>query len=231
MIKLGKKPTAAGFSPYRILELFQRMRISFRLWRTENNRQKRQWIEQRIINDAGILGHYVTDMANPHHATIHFNGWDGPNPNGYTTYSRERGIHFRFEEEFVGAQVVINDLYPLTSSQARTINQPREELWNYVKSSNALVEQLYILTKWNPLLRLLGHQSTRNLQSRRRRQAQLCFVICGGQPGSPALAQTGRDSLVERDSRTGYFLVSVVPDAPEDCTIPWWKLELITTSQ
>jgi len=150
MIKLGKKPTAAGFSPYRILELFQRMRISFRLWRTENNRQKRQWIEQRIINDAGILGHYVTDMANPHHATIHFNGWDGPNPNGYTTYSRERGIHFRFEEEFVGAQVVINDLYPLMSSQARTINQPREELWNYVKSSNALVEQLYILDKMEP---------------------------------------------------------------------------------
>ncbi|MEY4166758.1 MAG: hypothetical protein RIR52_582 [Acidobacteriota bacterium] len=150
MIKAGQKPTTAGFSPYRMLELFQQLRISFRLWRVETDRQKRQWIEQRIINDAGILGHYVTDTANPHHTTIHFNGWSGPNPNEYTTYSRERGIHFRFEEEFVGARIAINDIYPLMVAEARTIRKPREELWDFVQKSNALVEQLYILDKQEP---------------------------------------------------------------------------------
>lgn len=147
LIKAGQKPTTAGFSPYRILELFQRLRVEFRLWRLEQNPQKRQWIEQRIVNDAGILGHYVTDAANPHHTTIHYNGWSGPNPKGYTVFTRERGIHFRFEEEFVGAKISLNDLLPLMQQNARVIDNPREEIWNFLQQSNALVEQLYILDK------------------------------------------------------------------------------------
>lgn len=147
MIKAGQKPTTAGFVPYRMLELFQTLRIEFRLWRAEKDGNKRKWIEQRIINDAGILGHYVSDSANPHHTTIHYNGWSGPNPNGYTVFSRERGIHFRFEEEFVGAKINLNDILPLVNSTPRVIEKPREELWDYLKASNKLVEPLYILDK------------------------------------------------------------------------------------
>lgn len=133
-----------------MIELFQRVRVEFRLWRMETDPVKRKWIEQRIINDAGILGHYVTDAANPHHSTIHFNGWSGPNPKGYTVYSRERGFHFRFEEEFVGAQIVIGDLYQHMGPEALVIRQPREEIWAFVQKSNDLVEQLYILDKQEP---------------------------------------------------------------------------------
>jgi hypothetical protein len=147
MIKAGQPPTKAGFVPYRIIELFQRIRVEFRLWRAEKDSAKRKWIEQRIINDAGILGHYVSDAANPHHTTIHFNGWSGDNPKGYTTYSRERGIHFRFEEEYVGAQIKLNDVLALVTENARVIENPREEIWKYLRASNALVEQLYILDK------------------------------------------------------------------------------------
>ncbi len=147
MIKAGQKPTTAGFVPYRMLELFQTLRIEFRLWRAEKDSNKRKWIEQRIINDAGILGHYVSDSANPHHTTIHYNGWSGDNPNGYTVFSRERGIHFRFEEEFVSAKISSNDILPLVNQTARVIEKPREELWDYLKASNKLVEPLYILDK------------------------------------------------------------------------------------
>lgn len=147
LIKAGQKPTTAGFVPYRMLELFQTLRIEFRLWRAEKDGNKRKWIEQRIINDAGILGHYVSDSANPHHTTIHFNGWSGANPNGYTVFSRERGIHFRFEEEFVSAKISLNDVLPLVNAAPRTIEKPREELWDYLKASNKLVEPLYILDK------------------------------------------------------------------------------------
>ncbi len=150
MIKAGQKPTTAGFSPFRMLELFQRLRVEFRLWRNEADPQKRQWIEQRIINDAGILGHYVTDAANPHHTTIHYNGWSGVNPKGYTTYTRERGFHFRFEEEFVGAQIVLSDLLPLIGQEARVIQNPREEIWRFIQQGNAVVEELYILDKQEP---------------------------------------------------------------------------------
>jgi hypothetical protein len=147
MIKAAVKPTKAGFLPYRILELFQRLRVNFRLWRAETDPQKRQWIEQRIVNDAGILGHFVSDGANPHHTTIHFNGWNGYNPKGYTRFSRERGIHYRFEEEFVGAQIKFNDVTPLISEKAKVIENPRQEIWRYLRDSNALVEELYILDK------------------------------------------------------------------------------------
>lgn len=149
MIKAGQSPTKAGFVTYRMLELFQTLRIEFRLWRAEKDANKRKWIEQRIINDAGILGHYVSDSANPHHTTIHFNGWSGANPNGYTVFTREpnQGIHQRFEEIFVGAKINMNDVLPLVAESPRVIQKPREELWDYLKASNKLVEPLYILDK------------------------------------------------------------------------------------
>lgn len=148
LIKAGQKPTTAGFVPFRILELFQSLRIEFRLWRAEKDSNKRKWIEQRIINDAGVLGHYVSDVANPHHTTIHFNGWSGDNPKGYTVFTREpnQGIHYRFEELYVQTHIQLNDVAPLIGKE-RVIAKPREEIWNYLRSSNGLVEQLYILDK------------------------------------------------------------------------------------
>ncbi len=148
LIKAGRRPTNVGFVPFRILELFQSLRIQFRLWRAERDSNKRRWIEQRIINDAGILGHYVSDAANPLHTTIHYNGWSGDNPKGYTVFTREKdqGIHYRFEELYVQTRIQLKDIPPLIGKE-RVIEKPREEIWNYLRSSNALVEQLYILDK------------------------------------------------------------------------------------
>jgi hypothetical protein len=150
MVKSGRKATDAGFLPYRILELYQRVRVEFRLWRTEKDTNRRSWIEQRIINDAGILGHYVSDGANPHHTTMHHNGWVGANPKGYTVFSREHGFHFRFEDEFVGARIQLNDVLPLVGSTPRVIDKPREAVLAYLRSSFALVEELYVLDKKEP---------------------------------------------------------------------------------
>ncbi|MGH9853674.1 MAG: hypothetical protein ACREBD_27865 [Blastocatellia bacterium] len=146
LIKAGQKPTTAGFVPFRILELFQSLRIQFRLWRAERDSNKRKWIEQRIINDAGVLGHYVSDAANPHHTTIHFNGWSGDNPKDYTVFTCEpnQGIHYRFEELYVQTHIQLNDLLPLIGKE-RIVAKPREEIWDYLRSSNARVERLYIL--------------------------------------------------------------------------------------
>jgi len=143
LIKTGQKGTAAGFLPYRILELFQRLRIEFRLWRAEQDAHKRRWIEDRILNDAGILGHYVTDGANPHHTTIHHDGWVGENPKGYTT---ERGFHARFESEYVRTHMQVNDLLPLIGP-VRVVEKPREEVLTFLRNSHAKVEELYELDK------------------------------------------------------------------------------------
>ncbi len=149
LIKAGRRPTQVGFVPYRMLELFQTMRIEFRLWRAEKDARKRRWIEARILNDAGILGHYVTDTANPHHTTIHYNGWSGDNPRGYAVFTNapNMGIHYRFEEQYVQAHIKLTDMLPLIAAEARVIEKPRAALWEHIRASNKLVEQLYILDK------------------------------------------------------------------------------------
>ena len=143
LVKAGRKPAEAGFLPYHILELFQRLRMEFRLWRTTTDPLKRAMIEQRIINDAGILGHYVTDGANPHHTTMHHNGWVGENPKGFST---DNTIHYRFENVYVRAQVQVNDLLPLIGT-VRVIAKPREEVITYLQTSKFNVETLYELEK------------------------------------------------------------------------------------
>jgi hypothetical protein len=144
LTKAGRKPNEAGFVQFRILELFQRLRVEFRLWRAEKDSKRRKWIEQRIVNDAGILGHYVTDAANPHHTTIHHNGWVGENPQGYTT---ERDFHGRFENEYVRTHVQLGDLLPRVGGTARTLENPREAIIQHLTDSHKQVEELYRLEK------------------------------------------------------------------------------------
>ncbi|MDT4896609.1 MAG: hypothetical protein QOH25_1686 [Acidobacteriota bacterium] len=141
-----KEPEKAGILPFRILELFERLRTEFHLWRNAHDNKTRKWVEQRILNDGGVLGHYVSDGANPHHATIHYNGWDKntPNPNGYTTDNK---FHGRFESEYVQSHIVIGDLLPLINAQPRLIENPRAEILAYLRNSNSLVERLYQLDK------------------------------------------------------------------------------------
>ena len=142
--KAGRKPAEAGFSPYRILELFQTLRIEFRLWRaTTTDAKKRKMIEQRIINDAGILGHYVADGANPHHTTMHHNGWVGDNPKGFST---DNTIHFRFESQYVQTHVQAKEVAPLVG-EARVLAKPREEVIAFLQSSKSHLEELYELEK------------------------------------------------------------------------------------
>ena len=133
----------SGMLPYRIVELFQTIRINFRLWRNAPDPTTRGWIEQRIVDDAGVLGHYVGDAANPLHTTMHHNGWVGKkNPNKFTT---DNTLHARFEGKFVEAQITIADVKPSVRADARVIAQPRQEVLRFINESHAQVEPLYRL--------------------------------------------------------------------------------------
>jgi hypothetical protein len=70
---LARPERDAGLLPFRILELYQRLVTEWRLWGAAADPSTRRWSEARIIDDAGILGHYVTDGSQPQHTTIHFN--------------------------------------------------------------------------------------------------------------------------------------------------------------
>ena len=137
-----------GLLPYRIMEMYQRLEHEFQMWRNEKNESRRRFIEARIINDAGILGHYVADGANPHHTSIHHNGWvEGkPNPNGYTT---EKGFHSRFESNngFVGRNINNADILPLIRYQPEKVTDVRPAVIAYLLASHDQLEKLYQLDK------------------------------------------------------------------------------------
>jgi hypothetical protein len=144
--KAGVEAATVGALPYRILEMTQRLRVGFRLWRAAPNPQTREWIEQRIINDAGILGHYVADGSNPAHTTIHYNGWakGSPNPNGYATDSR---FHSRFESAYVQARIRLADVQAGVVRAPRTFPELRPAIVRYVHETHAYVDTLYAIDK------------------------------------------------------------------------------------
>ena len=145
---LDKPERDGGLLPYRIVEVYQRIVTEWRRWRSEYDVQRRKWIEVRILNDAGILGHYVTDASQPHHTTIHFNGWSAgaPNPEGYTD---DRSFHTRFESGFVEAHLTQADV----DGQVRQGSPPsvagaaRAAVWTYLEESHTHVAELYRLDR------------------------------------------------------------------------------------
>jgi hypothetical protein len=141
-----RKVADVGFLPYRILEMYQRLEHEFQLWRNEKNEDRRKFIEERIINDAGIMGHYVADAANPHHTTIHHNGWvEGqPNPNGYST---AKGFHSRFETRYVETHITDADVTPRVQQQPERIADVRAVVMQHINASHALLNQLYDLDR------------------------------------------------------------------------------------
>jgi len=144
-----ERPENMGLLPYRILELEQRLEQGFRQWRQATDPRERVWIEQRIINDAGILGHYVADGANPHHATIHYNGWDAgtANPQGYTT---DRTLHRRFESDYVAANIRLEDVMDRATAPARQLTDVRADVIAYIRKTGGLIRSLYQLEKEEP---------------------------------------------------------------------------------
>ncbi|MDB4874823.1 MAG: hypothetical protein JWM41_1269 [Gemmatimonadetes bacterium] len=142
----GVKGVAMGLLPFKMLELSQQLREDFRLWRAAND-STRPWIEARIIDDAGILGHYVADGSNPAHTTIQFNGWTGPNPNGYAT---DRAFHARFESAYVGAQIKTADVVSQVDPTPRVFPDLRAAIVAYLTESNRETEHLYQIDKAHP---------------------------------------------------------------------------------
>jgi hypothetical protein len=147
MLEKDGKTSAVGMAPFRTLEIYQRLRIEFRLWRKATDPKTRGWIEHRIINDAGILGHYVTDGSEPLHTTIHHHGWVGENPNEYTT---DPQIHSRFESQYVETHIVLSDITSKISGPPDLITNEQAQIIAYFRATHEQVVPLYELEKRAP---------------------------------------------------------------------------------
>lgn len=134
----------SGFLPWAIAEESQKLLVAFRLWRASApGSMERAWIERDVIHIAGVLGHYAGDSANPHHATINYNGWIEPNPNNYAI---DCGTHSRFESQFVSHAVDVKDVIPLVAAPQVHADFFKTAVAQ-VEESNALTETLYRLDR------------------------------------------------------------------------------------
>ena len=137
-------PERVGLQPYITMEVYGRLKAAFREYRQQlAAHQSTAAVQQAIIFYAGWLGHYVADASQPLHTTIHYNGWVGPNPNGYTT---GHGIHGLFEATYVAANITASDFAPLVKAPTQ-LKDPFADYVAYLRRSNGLVEQVYSLEK------------------------------------------------------------------------------------
>lgn len=141
-----ERPDEVGFLPFTIVERYQRLVTEWELWRSESDETRRHWIEERIVNDAGILGHFVTDGSQPLHTSVHYNGWaaGSANPSGFTT---DRTLHIRFEADFVDAFVRQSDVTSRVGAPLSVAHRARAAVFSYLRSTQERVEDLYRLDR------------------------------------------------------------------------------------
>lgn len=77
-----------GFLPWLIAEQFARLKSSFSSLKAFDELGTPEEIANaraNVVYTMGLMGHAIGDAAQPLHTTRSYNGWVGPNPNGYTT--------------------------------------------------------------------------------------------------------------------------------------------------
>lgn len=138
------RPERVGFQPYITNEAWERLKSAMRDYRTLSAKHEdTKPVEAAILFYAGWLGHYVADGSQPLHVTIQYNGWVGPNPNGYTT---AHTIHSQFETGFVDAAVNAPDVQPLMTP-VKTIGDEWDDYLAYLRHTGTYVEKVYQLEK------------------------------------------------------------------------------------
>jgi hypothetical protein len=138
-------PEKVGLQPYVTDEVYERLKSAMREYRgllVEGKDTKP--VQCEIVFLAGWLGHYVGDGSMPLHTSIQYNGWTGPNPNGYTT---EHHIHALFESVYVAANVKPSDIAGLVPVEPTVLKDVFEDYVTYLRHSNSLVEKTYQLDK------------------------------------------------------------------------------------
>lgn len=160
LIAAGLDVNDAGYLPYAIMDGWQQLVRDFAYIRVlnaaearETDLERRAWYrvdrerrEALTLRDIGVLGHYVGDGSQPHHTTIHYNGWDRntPNPEGFTT---SRQTHGDFENAFasrVARLDAVETAMPAPRDQAVTING---RIAAYLRSTLTEVTPFYRMEK------------------------------------------------------------------------------------
>ena len=154
----GDRPEKIGLQPWEATEVWERLKAALREYRALSaSGQDTRGVAAAAIFYAGWLGHYVGDASQPLHTTIQYNGWVGPNPNGYTT---EHKIHWQFEGPFVDANLHDADVRPKMTEPRAIEGDMFDSYVAYLRNTKTYVERVYQLEKAG------GFQGTGTAESR-----------------------------------------------------------------
>jgi hypothetical protein len=141
----NQRPEKIGLQPWVTDEVWERLKAAMREYRgLQTKGQDTKPVEQAILFYAGWLGHYVGDGSQPLHTTVQYNGWTGPNPNGYTTAHQ---IHWQFEGPFVGANIHAADVEPKLTPTKVIDGDIFDAYVIYLRRTATHVEKVYQLEK------------------------------------------------------------------------------------
>ena len=141
----GQRPEKIGLQPWEATEVWERLKAALREYRRlAAARQDTRPVEAAAIFYAGWLGHYVGDGSQPLHTTIQYNGWTGPNPNGYTTGHQ---IHWQFEGPFVAANLHEPEVRAKMTEPKALEGDPFDSYVAYLRHTATYVEKVYQLEK------------------------------------------------------------------------------------
>jgi hypothetical protein len=141
----GDRPEKIGLQPWETNEIWERLKAALREYRALSAGGKdTRGVEAAALFYAGWLGHYVGDGSQPLHTTIQYNGWVGPNPNGYTTGHQ---IHWQFEGPFVDANLHEAEVRAKMTEPKAIEGDVFDAYVAYLRQSKTYVERVYQLEK------------------------------------------------------------------------------------
>jgi hypothetical protein len=144
-----------GFLPWAITENYSKLKSCFSYLKTfqkyGGTPEEIANAEANVVYVMGVMGHFVGDGSQPLHTTVHYNGWVGNNPHGYTTSLK---FHAWIDGGYFRATGGINvdKLTPRIHPAERIANAETPDgifraTVAYLVAQNKLVEPLYELEK------------------------------------------------------------------------------------
>jgi S1/P1 Nuclease len=145
----GQRPETIGLQPWEADEVWERLKAAMRQYRAmvaagPGANIDTKPVEAAILFYAGWLGHYVGDGSQPLHVSVNYNGWTGPNPNGYTT---DHQIHYQFEGPFVAANMHAPDVQAKMTLVKLIEGDMFDAYVAYLRHTATYVEKVYQLDK------------------------------------------------------------------------------------
>jgi hypothetical protein len=145
-----------GFLPWTITEFQGRLKSAFsylKEYESAGTPAEVSNARENIIYLMGVMGHFVSDGAQPLHTTKHHHGWVGDNPKHYSTnYSIHAWIDGGYVQQFgVNAEKLRGRLRPAKGLSRAPASGPGTNLFHetiaYLAEQHRQVEPLYQLER------------------------------------------------------------------------------------